>query len=342
MYEVCRALEPDRPDVLRGYEVRILDGSHLAATEHRIRETRSVQGGPLPGQTLVVLDPRYNLIVDIIPCRDGHAQERLLWGELVEELRPGQVWIADRNFCTKLLLSAARIEKSCVIVRQHAGLRVEEQTPWRPAGRAEGGAVEEQSVSVHDGDENIHLRRIRLTLDQLTADGTRAIEFLTNLPPEISAAEVADAYHARWSIEAAFGELTLSLRGELNTLGYPGAALLGYSIALLTYNLLSVVHSALRSVHQEAADRHNVSVYYLADEVSRVWEGMHIAIEPPAWDRKYGPLSPTQFAEALKQIAGHAELRRYKKHPRGPKKPPPKRTGPKTHVSTARLIAKRY
>ena len=54
------------------------------------------------------------------------------------------------------------------------------------------------------------------------------LTLLTNLPKTVKAEAVAQEYRRRWTIEAAFGELTLSLRGEINTLGYPGAALLGY------------------------------------------------------------------------------------------------------------------
>jgi IS4 transposase len=42
---------------------------------------------------------------------------------------------------------------------------------------------------------------------------------LTNLPPKVAAVVVAELYHNRWSIERAFGELTLALRGEIDTLG---------------------------------------------------------------------------------------------------------------------------
>src|SRR6185437_9240561 len=35
-----------------GYHVRVLDGNHLAATEHRLKETRDEAAGPLPGQAL--------------------------------------------------------------------------------------------------------------------------------------------------------------------------------------------------------------------------------------------------------------------------------------------------
>src|SRR6202790_3015459 len=45
------------PDLLPGYRVKIHDGNCLAKTEHRLQELRAVAAGPLPGQSLVVLDP---------------------------------------------------------------------------------------------------------------------------------------------------------------------------------------------------------------------------------------------------------------------------------------------
>jgi len=83
MGEVLAALEPDRLGPLAGYELRIPDGSHLAATEHRLKEMRRVRGGPLPGDALVVLDPRRSPVVDLIPTVDGHAQERSLLPDAV-------------------------------------------------------------------------------------------------------------------------------------------------------------------------------------------------------------------------------------------------------------------
>lgn len=342
MREVVVALEPNQPPFLPGYEVRIVDGSHLAATEHRIEETRSLRGGPLPGQALVILDPERRLIVDMIPCEDGHAQERSLFVELVEPFAPGQLWIADRNFCTTLLIHEAAAQGACFIVREHAGLTVHEGGPWRPAGRTDGGCLFEQPATVDDGYGNeVAVRRIRLLLDRPTQDGTREIRLLSNLPPKVKARSIAEAYGDRWSIERAFGELTLSLRGEIDTLGYPRAALLGYAIALVTYNLLAVVKAALRVAHGAEQVQDKVSLYYLADEVAGTWRGMEIAIPSRHWNGRFASLSPGELARELKHMAGHAQLRRYLKHPRGPKKPPPKRRGTAPHVSTARLIAQR-
>src|SRR5262245_65271243 len=64
--------------LLPGYRVRIIDGNHLAATQRRLRVTRGHSAGPLPGQSLAVLDPVSMLITELIPCEDAHTPEREL------------------------------------------------------------------------------------------------------------------------------------------------------------------------------------------------------------------------------------------------------------------------
>jgi hypothetical protein len=54
---VIEQMKGTRPEWLPGYRVKILDGNHLAGTEHRIKELRTMRAGALPGQALVVLDP---------------------------------------------------------------------------------------------------------------------------------------------------------------------------------------------------------------------------------------------------------------------------------------------
>jgi hypothetical protein len=69
---------------------------------------------------------------------------------------------------------------------------------------------------------------------------------------------------------------------------------------------------------------------------------MMIAIPLEGW-KVFLQLSHSEMIMFLKRLAANAKLLKYKKHPRGPKKPLPKRVSdPKTpHVSTARLIAER-
>jgi hypothetical protein len=342
MRAVAQRLEPDRQSLAAGYELRVLDGSHLAASEHRIKETRRLRGGPLPGHSLVILDPTRGLVVDMLPCADGHAQERSLLIELADEFQPGQLWIADRNFCTVLFLHEVAVSGAAFVVRRHAGLPLERLGPTKPAGRCSSGELFEQAGSVPDGFGNsLRVRIIRLRLDRPTESGDNEIEILTNLPSTIRAAAVADEYHRRWSIEAVFGELTLSLRGEIDTLGYPGAALLGYAIALVIYNLLSIVKTTIRVVQGVEASE-QVSTYYLADEISSTWHGMEIVLPAETWRERFGSCDARQLASRLRKIAAHIDVRRYLKHPRrSAKHPRPKRIGSSPHVSTERLLRQR-
>lgn len=341
MREIMAALGGKLLPGLGGCETRILDGSHLAATEHRLKELRTVRGGPLPGQALVVLDPRRNLIEDILPCEDGHAQERSLLLEFVELLKPNQLWIADRNFCTLLMLFEIALNKAFFIIREHAGLTVHLKGKRGHVGTTATCEVYEQIAWVEDVEgDRLEVRRITIYLNEPTEDGTCVIVVLTNLPSRIKSTAVADEYHRRWTIEKVFGELTLSLRGEIDTLAYPRAALLCYAIALLTYNVLSVVKAALQVVH--GVDVHKqVSTYYLADEVSGMWRGMEVAVPAAQWRKTFASLEPPAMARKLKSMAAHADLRRYQKHPRGPKKKRPPRRGSEPHVSTARILTER-
>ena len=106
--------------LLVGYRTRVLDGNHLAGTEHRLEVLRTTGSAPLPGQSLVVLDPELRLVVDVIPCEDGHAQERSLTDEIFALVRPRDLWIADRNFCTTQLLYGIAGREAFFIIRQHA------------------------------------------------------------------------------------------------------------------------------------------------------------------------------------------------------------------------------
>ena len=91
--------------ILAGYEVRIVDGNHIGSTEHRLKVLREESAGALPGQAIAVLDPQRELVVDVFPSEDAHAQERSLFPLILETVKAGQAWIADRNFCTKDFLT---------------------------------------------------------------------------------------------------------------------------------------------------------------------------------------------------------------------------------------------
>ena len=61
--------------------------------------------------------------------------------------------------------------------------------------------------------------------------------------------KIAELYRDRWTIETAFQHLAQYLNSEINTLGYPRAALFGFCVALVSYMAMSVIKAALGSVH---------------------------------------------------------------------------------------------
>jgi IS4 transposase len=333
-----------RAPVVPGYRTKILDGNCLAATDHRLKELRQTAAGALPGKALVVLDPALRLAVAVVPCEDGYTQERALGHQVLPQVEAGEVWIADRNFCTRPLLFGLVERGAAFIIRQHQGL------PWEPLGReqargrVESGRVYEQPIRIQAEDGRVLLlRRVRLELKQPTQDGDTEICLLTNLPPEIADARlVARAYRKRWTIEHAFQDLATFLRSEIKTLGYPRAAVLGLCVALVAYNVLAVVKAALSHVYGADKVDREVSGYYLADEIAGTYRGMLIAIPPEEWP-VFTLLTMAQLAALLLQLARQVNLAAFRKHPRGPKKPAPRRRTDKRHphVSTARLIAQR-
>jgi len=346
MAEVAKRLAPRREPLLRGYRVKIIDGNHLAATEHRIEELRTIGSGPLPGHALVVLDPDRMLLTDVFPCEDGHAQERSLLPQVLPTVEAGELWIADRNFCTTGFLFGIAARRASFLIRQHRQtLTCELLGSRRKIGRCPTGTIYEQKVRLSDTEGNwMNVRRITIELKKPTRNGETEIHLLTNLPAKAAnARKVADLYLRRWTVENAFHELDQALHGEIKTLGYPGAALLSFCVALLSYNVISVVKSALAAAHGAEAKRERLSGYYLAGELAATYHGMMIAVPAAEWTRHFASLTPAELARILKVLAAKVCPDRFRKNVRGPKKPPPKRTSAKRHphVSTARILAKR-
>jgi IS4 transposase len=340
---LIQELGGQRAGWLPGYRVKILDGNCLAASEHRLTELRTLNGGALPGKSLVVYDPALGVAEEVFPCEDGHAQERSLLARVLQSVSAGEAWIADRNFCVRGFLLGIAARQACFVVREH------EQLPWKPlgvlreVGQTETGTVAEQAIEVFDDAGKAHTwRRIQVRLRQPTRDGDDTIAILTNLPATVDACTIADLYRKRWRIETAFQEVEKYFESEIDTFGYPRAALFGFCLALVAYNILAVVQAALRHVHNQKIVDNEISGYYLAEEIGATYRGMMIAIPPPEWQR-FQTLSRPQLVELLVELARHIRLSAFRKHRRGPKKPraKPKYDPKRPHVSTAKLIAAR-
>ncbi|HEY5864703.1 MAG TPA: transposase [Candidatus Tectomicrobia bacterium] len=196
-------LDGARAPWLPGYRVKIIDGNCLAASDRRLQALHEVQAGPLPGKSLVVYEPRHGLVRDVFLCADGHAQARSLFRKVLPTVHAGDLWIADRNFCTREFLASIDTRGAFFIIRQPEGLPFELRNAFRSVGRIETGHVAEQRGQVWDAQGSAHLfRRIQVKLDQATRDGDRVLSLLTNVPlRKASAKRVARLYRKRWTLE---------------------------------------------------------------------------------------------------------------------------------------------
>ena len=206
------------------------------------------------------------------------------------------------------------------------------------------------------------MRRITIELHQPTRDGETVLHLLTNLTAEEGdALTLARLYAERWQIETAFQELTVELACEVETLGYPKAALFAFCVATVCFNAFHVIKAAIRVQHPDpswakakissavvAVQRatavppsltHEISTYYLADEVAGNWRGMMVVLPEPFWKAKFAALTPVELAATLTDLAGKMDIAKYRQ--RNPSRKRPERNRPcqpGSHVATARIL----
>lgn len=334
-----------RPGLLGGYRVKILDGNWLEGREHRLQETRRQTAAPLPGKALLVFDPALEVITDMVPSEDAYTQERALLSEVLPRVQAGELWIADRNFCTQGFLWGLHQRGAVSLVREHEQLRFKPLEAMCLIGEIDSGRVSEQRVLIAnpDGPGTLEVRRIRLELNEPTREGETELYLLSTVAAEVAdACTLARLYRERWTLEKAFLHLTVQLRCEINTLAYPPAALFGLAMAVVAYNVLAVVKATLRQVYGAEAIDEGLSGYYMVNEMANVAESLETIVEPEDW-AVFHTLTLAAMASWLIETAGRVQLRKYRKHPRGPKKPPVKREHDpqRPHVSVARVLAQR-
>jgi Transposase DDE domain len=333
-----------KKEVLPGLEVFYLDGNHLASTEHRWAALRTPREGPLPGQSLALWDAPRELIVDLVPCEDGHAQERSLLPELWERIRAGIVLVADRNFCTSKFCFGLAACQAFFVIRQHAStLTWKLRGSRRRVGQIATGMVYEQRMELHFQGATLSVRRVTLGLDRATASGDTEIHVVTNLSAErATAQQVGQTYGTRWTVEGAFQTVTDVLRCEVETLGYPRAAWFSFATAVLVDNTYAVVQASLRAAHGVEVIKEKLSDYHLMSDVAATYVGIDIAVPDECWE-SYRAMPVGTFAKAMMNLAHRVKLARDPKKKRGPKKPQPrKKSGRRNHhISTARLLMKR-
>ena len=333
---------------LPGWQLRIVDGKHLPASEKRLQPLRGHRGAALPGHSVGVYDPDLGLVNDLVACEHAHESERVGVQPLVDSAQPGQLWIAERHFCTYAIVRGLSQAGASFIVREHARHpRLIGQGQWTQGSRIDTGRVREQAIDVQVIDDDASApqartwRRIEIELDTPTDAGETVIRLWINLPASVDAATIAALYRKRWRIEGMFQRLESVLHSEIKSLGHPRAALLGFTVAVLAYNVLSLLQRAVKQAHREESPQLDVSTYHLAEHVKSGYEGMLTALPAEHWPRATEQTAQA-LAERLLRLARRILPRQVATSKRSPKIAKPKGyvdgSIARSHVSTARLL----
>lgn len=333
---------PERQS-LPGWQLRVFDGNHLPASEKRLAPLRGLRGAALPGHTLVVYDPDSALVCDIVACEDAYESERTGAPALIERAQAQQVWIGDRHFCTQAIMQGLAERGAGCIVREHAKHpRLQSCGPWSEQTDIETGRVREQTIELAQPHEGAlkHWRRIEIALHTPSESGDQAIVLWSNLPSEIDAATIAWLYRKRWRIEGLFHRLESVLHSEIKTLGHPRAALLGFAVAVLAYNVLALLKQLIEHVHRPDHPELDVSTYHLAVDIASDYGPMLRMLPPEHWPRADD--DPRQLLERLLRLARRMSPRQLATSKRKPKSAQAKGyvdgAIARAHVSTARVL----
>lgn len=336
------ALGAGLPEPLPGYRARVVDGNLLAGTQRRLKGQRGGWCRGLPGRVLAVYEPGRDLVTHAFLEPDGHACERSRLDDVLALAGPGDVWLADSGFCTHDVLARLHRAGAGFVIRQHGSMKGRPLGERRDAGRTANGRVYEQALELDGPDGPWVVRRVTLVLDEPTRDGVTEVHLLSNVPPaKATAAALAEAYRQRWTIEGRFYELSQTVNAEPRTLAYPRAALFAFCLGLAASNAAALARAALRSEHG-AGPVAELSRDYVAREVRDTHAGMSIALPPAAW-AAVRPATPQALAALLRWVAGHADVAKYRKARRGPKKKPPAKGAYRNGhtLSTQRLLDQR-
>lgn len=271
------------PALWHGHRIFLLDASSCSMPDTPGLQRRFGQpGGQKKGcgfpvaRLLMLVDAHSGLILDVLisPLRT-HDLRRA--AELHRHLRPGDVAVADRAYCSYAHVAALFRQGVFVVLRLHQQLRIErlQRLGHAPAGRPElrptlqllcGAGPGDQLVLWHKParpPQTMHpdlyaalpaclvVRIVRYTIAQ-PGYRTRCVALLTTLlnPQSYSAPALAELYGRRWQIELNFRHLKQTLGLDVLHCKTPDGVEKEIVMFALVYNLVRAVMLA------EAEQRH--------------------------------------------------------------------------------------
>ena len=321
-----------------GDRVRVVDGTMPQGSEHRLKVLRTCGPAGLPCKIVFAFDPSRRLCVDAEASEDAYAGEALVAQPIFERAEPGQVYVCDRGYDSLKIFRTLQARGANFVVRESkGGPQVAEAGRLRKIGRVATGVVYEQPVDVGPPGKALRLRRVVVRLDEPTRKKETELRLLSDLEGDVAATEIAELYRDRWGIETHIERLKHLLQGEIETLGKPRAAIFALCGAMIASNAVAAAEASIAREHD--LPEGYLSGYYLADEIAASYRVVDRIVPDETW-RRVAVWPDDVFAKRMRSLARAVRPGAFEKHPRGPKRPPPRRTSGKRrhHFSTYRLI----
>jgi hypothetical protein len=275
------------PRCLEALNPVILDGKTLKKVAKRLKATRGALGKISGGKLLVAVDPRSGLALTMAADLDGEANE----ARLVPDVLPGvgrqvpghRLWIADRQFGDPVQIGRFLARDGDHVVVRWDGRTSFHPDPERPAvtgADARGRAVIQEwgRYGVESNKQRRYLRRITLL-----RPGEEAIVLMTDLlcDDAYPAAELLEAYLARWRIERVFQEITevFSLRRLIGSTAR--ATIFQGAFCLVLYNLIQVVRAYIAEGRPDIERTEELSSEQIFYDVRRQLTAVYELVKVP-------------------------------------------------------------
>jgi hypothetical protein len=264
-------LEDQAPDAWRWHRrrVQLLDGSTLSmpdtpANQNAYPQQRSQRPGVgfplLRWVALIGLATGAVLATAVGPWRGKQTGETALFRRLLDTLRPGDVLLADRYYCSYWLIALALARGVDVVFRQHQ-LRRTDFRRGRRLGRNDHVVTwtKPQRPAWMDAETYAALPdelRVREVRGSVTTPGCRVRDLVvvTTITDaeEYPTEAILQLYHARWNVEIDLRSIKTYLSMEILRCQTPEMVRKEIWAHLLTYNLV-------RHVMAQAAREHGVT-----------------------------------------------------------------------------------
>lgn len=228
-------------------EVWVLDGSRLDAVAHRLKLTWDVRSPLLPGCLLVLYDLCRGFPRHVAFCADAARSELRRAFELLTQIPPGTLLVADRLYASVAFFAALSQHQLWGVCRLNRRLKVRQLKVLRRVQRG-GGTLTERLVEVGCGvgAPPQRVRHIRWRVRR------EALDLLTTVlePARLRAEEAMACYRLRWQVERLFFDLKEVLDLHHFYLASPRGVAQQVFAAALVYAAMRVAQARIAQTHQ--------------------------------------------------------------------------------------------